>query len=133
MGTIQSAINQTLGVMAIGAGIAKKAKDKKEKINEKQIKKESKSDTPELTPEEKWLNSLDPDSRKIIDSLGPKARQSVFEQAGVYDSKREDANAKAMARVESRRKQKDNYSKFMAELTGRDERRFERGDNADNN
>lgn len=127
MGTIQSAINQTLGVAAIGAGIAKKRIDKKQNI------KEPKTETAELTPEEKWLNSLDPDSRKIIDSLGPKARQSVLEQAGVYDSKREGANAKAMARVESRRKQKDNYSKFMAELTGRDERRFERGDNADNN
>lgn len=127
MGTIQSAINQTLGVAAIGAGIAKKRIDKKQTI------KKPKTETAELTPEEKWLNSLDPDSRKIVDSLGPKARQSVLEQAGVYDSKRENANAKAMARVESRRKQKDNYSKFMAELTGRDERRFERGDNADNN
>ncbi len=127
MGTIQSAINQTLGIAAVGAGIAKKRIDKKQNI------KEPKTETAELTPEEKWLNSLDPDSRKIVDSLGPKARQSVLEQAGVYDSKRENANAKAMARVESRRKQKDNYSKFMAELTGRDERRFERGDNADNN
>lgn len=127
MGTIQSAINQTLGVAAVSAGIARQRIDKKQTI------KKPKTDTAELTPEEKWLNSLDPDSRKIVDSLGPKARQSVLEQAGVYDSKRENANAKAMARVESRRKQKDNYSKFMAELTGRDERRFERGDNADNN
>ena len=121
MGTIQSAINQTLGGVAIGAGIAKKAKDMKEKINEKQIKKESKTDTPKLTPEEKWLNSLEPDQRKIIDSLSPKARQYVLEQAGIEPMRRDLANARAKSAIQNKKAQRDGYTQFMRAGAGKEE------------
>nr|DAM36334.1 MAG TPA: hypothetical protein [Bacteriophage sp.] len=127
--SIQGNINQIIGLTGAALVLGKKTIG---------TKKPAASETPPASAEtkqptaENWLENLDSTSRGIYDSLGDAAKKQVLEQSSESAARREVANVKAMARVESRRKQKDNYSKFMAELTGRDERRFERGDNADN-
>lgn len=92
--SIQSNINQTLGVSALGTSMV--AKQMQAKKND----------------EDKWLNGLNAEDRKAFDSLGESAQAQVLEQATKEGTKRDVANATAQQRVMNKRKQKEQTLKL---------------------
>lgn len=92
--SIQSNINQTLGMSALGTSMVAKQMQAK------------KSD------EDKWLNGLNDEDRKAFDSLSASAQAQVLEQATAEGAKRDVANATAQQRVMNKRKQKEQTLKL---------------------
>lgn len=92
--SIQSNINQTLGMSALGTSMV--AKQMQAKKND----------------EDKWLNGLNAEDRKAFDSLGASAQAQVLEQATEEGTKRDVANATAQQRVMNKRKQKEQTLKL---------------------
>ena len=125
--SIQGNINQLLGTAAFGARFftnqslrSKKQKIADEKAAEKQRIAEIEANKTEA---EKWVENLDNASRTVYERLGPAAKQQILEQASGGVARKEMANAKAMARVNEKKQQKqamtskmDNYAKFMKAL-----------------
>lgn len=110
--SIQSNVNQALGLTGAALALGKKA------IGTKKTTAPAKT---KQSPEEKWLNSLEPDQRKIIDSLSPKARQYVLEQAGIEPMRRDLANARAKSAIQNKKAQRDGYTQFMRAGAGKEE------------
>lgn len=117
--SIQSSVNQALGLTGAALALGKKAIGTKKTAAPAKTKQ-----SPEETkqsPEEKWLNSLEPDQRRIIDSLSPKARQYVLEQAGIEPMRRDLANARAKSAIQNKKAQRDGYTQFMRAVAGKEE------------
>ena len=110
--SIQSNVNQALGLTGAALALGKKAIGTKKTAAPAETKQ---------SPEEKWLNSLEPDQRKIIDSLSPKARQYVLEQAGIEPMRRDLANARAKSAIQNKKDQRDGYTQFMRAVAGKEE------------
>ena len=127
--SIQGNVNQIIGLTGAALALGKKAiRTKKTAAPTAPAKKkqspEEKKQSPEekkQSPEEKWLNSLEPDQRKIIDSLSPKARQYVLEQAGIEPMRRDLANARAKSAIQNKKDQRDGYTQFMRAVAGKEE------------
>lgn len=115
MGTIQSAINQTLGVVAIGAGISKKA------IGTKKTAAPAAPAKTKQPTAENWLGSLDEASRGIYESLGDAAKKQVLAQAGGEPMRRDLANARAKSAIQNKKAQRDAYTRFMRAVAGKEE------------
>lgn len=113
--SIQSNVNQALGLTGAALALGKKA------IGTKKTAAPTASSEIKQSPEEKWLNSLEPDQRKIIDSLSPKARQYVLEQAGIEPMRRDLANARAKSAIQNKKAQRDGYTQFMRAVAGKEE------------
>lgn len=92
--SIQSNINQTLGMSALGTSMV--AKQMQAKKND----------------EDKWLNSLSEEDRKVFDSLGASAQAQILGQATAEGTKRDVANATAQQRVANKRAQKEQTLKL---------------------
>ena len=120
--SIQGNVNQIIGLTGAALALGKKAIGTK-KTDAPAAPAETKQSTEEKkqSPEEKWLNSLEPDQRKIIDSLGPKARQYVLEQAGIEPMRRDLANARAKSAIQNKKAQRDVYTQFMRAGAGKEE------------
>ena len=113
--SIQSNVNQALGLTGAALALGKKA------IGTKKTAAPAAPAETKQSPEEKWLNSLEPDQRKIIDSLSPKARQYVLEQAGIEPMRRDLANARAKSAIQNKKSQRDGYTQFMRASAGKEE------------
>lgn len=120
--SIQSSVNQALGLTGAALAIGKKAiGTKKTAAPPAPAKKKQSPEEKKQSPEEKWLNSLEPDQRRIIDSLSPKARQYVLEQAGIEPMRRDLANARAKSTIQNKKDQRDGYTQFMRTVAGKEE------------
>lgn len=92
--SIQSNINQALGMSALGTSMVAKQMQAK------------KSD------EDKWFESLSKEDREIFDSLGASAQAQILGQATTQSTKRDVANATAQQRVANKRAQKEQTLKL---------------------
>lgn len=123
--SIQGNVNQIIGLTGAALAIGKKAiGTKKTAAPAVPVAPAETKKSPEekkQSPEEKWLNSLEPDQRKIIDSLSPKARQYVLEQAGIEPMRRDLANARAKSAIQNKKAQRDSYTQFMRAVAGKEE------------
>ena len=117
--SIQSNVNQALGLTGAALALGKKAIGTNKTAAP--AKKKQSPEGKEQSPEEKWLNSLEPDQRRIIDSLSPKARQYVLEQAGIEPMRRDLANARAESAIQNKKAQRDGYTRFMRAVAGKEE------------
>lgn len=116
--SIQGNINQIIGLTGAALALGKKTIG---------TKKPAASETPPASTEtkqptaENWLGSLDEASRGIYESLGDAAKKQLLAQAGGEPMRRDLANARAKSAIQNKKAQRDNYTRFMRAVAGKEE------------
>lgn len=116
--SIQGNVNQIIGLTGAALALGKKA------IGTKKTAAPAAPAAPAETKQptaENWLGSLDKASRGIYESLGDAAKKQVLAQAGGEPMRRDLANARAKSAIQNKKAQRDDYTRFMRAVAGKEE------------
>ena len=113
--SIQGNVNQIIGLTGAALALGKKAIGTK-----KTAAPTAPAETKQPTAEN-WLGSLDEASRGIYESLGDAAKKQVLAQAGGEPMRRDLANARAKSAIQNKKAQRDDYTRFMRAVAGKEE------------
>ena len=113
--SIQGNVNQIIGLTGAALALGKKAIGTK-KTTAPTALTETKQPTAE-----NWLGALDETSRVMYERRGDAAKKQVLAQAGGEPMRRDLANARAKSAIQNKKAQRDDYTRFMRAVAGKEE------------